>query len=253
MTNVNREFRQFGDKMYYMMILFILNFIIPVIPGILMLYFSIKILGDIKKANKELKKSELNNFRIYFINSYIFSLIVAVLIIVAAIFFVIAMWPLIELMQAQIQPTPDQIYAIFPSLIIPGILLIISLVVLLIVGILRYLAWGQLNEFFIENSKLFPEAIAHDARRGAENMKTASLCWILSFLIITIIIGLIYEIMGYIKLAKLRNLEYSSVQTTSQPTTAPSPRSGGQGNFCTYCGAKTEEGALFCANCGQHF
>lgn len=256
MTNdkVNREFRQFGDKMYYILILFIIGLIpgISAITGIITLYLSIKILSDIKSANKELKKKELDNFRTNFISSYILLLIIGILIIITVVFAVIAMWPLISvMMQTQIPPTPEQMFAILPSLIIPGILLLICLVLVLIVGILRYLAWGEMTEFFIENSGLFPEEIAHDARKGAENMKTASLCMILGFLVITLIIGLIYEIMGYIKLAKLRNLPYSSPQATSQTSSTPAPRSSSAGHFCPFCGAKTEEAATFCASCGQ--
>ena len=51
---VNWEFRQFGDKMFYILIFFLLNFIIPFLPGIVMLIFSLKALSDIKNANKDL-------------------------------------------------------------------------------------------------------------------------------------------------------------------------------------------------------
>ena len=68
---VNREFRQFGDRMFYILIFFLLNFIIPVIPGIVMLIYSFKALGDIKQANKELKSDDLDDFRSYFISSYV--------------------------------------------------------------------------------------------------------------------------------------------------------------------------------------
>ena len=223
---VNREFRQFGDRMYYMLILMILNFIpvISIVAKILMLYFSIKILGDIDSANKELKKKELEDFRSYFISSYVLIFVMGIILLIAMALFVIAIWPIVEIIQAGFEPTEEQIIAILPRLILPGVILLIGLLVLFIVGLLRYSAWGQLNEFFIENASLFPEAIAYDARKGAEYLKNASLCMILFFLIITIPIGIIYEIMGYIKLAKLRYLEYSSTQVTSQPSSAPPPQ-----------------------------
>ncbi len=256
---VNREFRQFGDKIYYMMIFFILSFIIPIIPSIVMLYFSISILGDTKRANRELNKSELANFRSYFISSYVLTFVVMIVLIIVGILLIIALLPLMEslmvLIETEVEPTLSQILEIFdeilPLLIILGLIVIICMIVVFIASILRYLAWGQLNEFFIKNSGLFPEAIAQDAQRGAKNLKMAGLCLILGFLVITIIIGLIYEIMGYIKLAKLRNLPYSTVETVSQPIKVQSIRNGVGGTFCMYCGAKKEEGAMFCANCGQ--
>ncbi len=252
---VNREFRQFGDRMYYMLILMVLSFFpgISIITSILTLYFSIKILGDIKSANKELKKKELDNFRTYFISSYVLILVMGIILAIAIALLVIGIWPLVQIMQAGYEPTQEQVVAILPGLIVPGVMLLIGLLVFFIVGILQYSAWSQLNEFFIENASLFPEAIAYDARKGSQYLKNASSCIILFFLIITIPIAIVYEIMGYVKLAKLRYLEYSSTQTASQPISTPITKTSGEGGFCPYCGSKKEEGAIFCANCGQHF
>ncbi|MBY8984801.1 MAG: zinc ribbon domain-containing protein [Candidatus Lokiarchaeota archaeon] len=249
MTNdtVNREFRQFGDRMFYILIFFLLNFIIPVIPGILMLIYSFQALGDIKKANKELKSDDLEDFRSYFISSYVLIFITGTIIIIAGILFAMAFWPYIA---SQTFPPLDDLLRL---ILIPGIIFVIGLVMLLIAGILRYSAWKNLNEFFIKNSEMFPEAIANDARKGSENLKTASLCMLLGFLIITILISIIYEIIGYAKLSKLKNLPYSSVNKPSQPIETPNSKTGGTTNFCPQCGAKKEEDATFCSSCGQQF
>lgn len=244
---VNREFRQFGDRMFFILIFFLLNFIIPVIPGIVMLIYTIKALGDIKNANRELKSDDLDDFRSYFISSYVLIFITGTIIIIAGILFVFAFWPYIE------SQTFPPVAELLNLILVPGIILIIGLVTLLIAGILRYSAWGNLNEFFIKNSELFPEAIAYDARKGSKNLKTASLCMLLGFLIITILISIIYEILGYAKLSKLKNLPYSGAPKASQPIETPSSKTGGSANFCPQCGAKKEENATFCASCGQHF
>ncbi len=249
MTNdtVNREFRQFGDKMFYILIFFLLNFIIPVIPGILMLIYSFQAIEDIKKANKELKSDDLEDFRSYFISSYVLIFITGTIIIIAGILFAIAFWPYIE---SQTFPPLEDLLRL---ILIPGIIFVIALITLLIAGILRYSAWKNLNEFFIKNSEMFPEAIAYDARKGSENLRKASLCMLLGFLIITILISIIYEILGYAKLSKLKNLPYSSANKPSQPIETPSSKTGGTTNFCPKCGAKKEEDATFCSNCGQQF
>ena len=249
MTNdiVNREFRQFGDRMFYILIFFLLNFIIPVIPGILMLIYSFQALGDIKKANKELKSDDLEDFRSYFISSYVLIFITGTIIVIAGIFVAIAFWPYIE--SQTVPPLED----LLRLRLIPGIIFIIGIVTLLIAGILRYSAWKNLNEFFIKNSGMFPEAIANDARKGSENLRTASLCMLLGFLVITILISIIYEIMGYAKLSKLKNLPYSSTNKSSQPIETPSSKTGGTAKFCPQCGAKKEEDATFCSSCGQQF
>lgn len=249
MTNdvVNREFRQFGDRMFFILIFYLLNFIIPVIPGILMLFYTIKALGDIKSANRELKSEDLEDFRSYYIISYVLIFITGTIIVIAGILAVISFWPYI------LTKTFPPLRILLRRLFIPGIFFIIGLVLLLISGILRYSAWGNLNEFFVRNSEIFPEEIAYDTKKGSKNLKTASLCMLLGFLIITIPISIIYEILGYAKLSKLKNLPYSGATKPSQPIKTPTSKTGGAVNFCPQCGAKKEEGATFCSSCGQQF
>jgi hypothetical protein len=210
-----------------------------------MLIYSFKALDNIKKANKELKSEDLEDFRSYFISSYVLLFITGTILIIAGIFGVIAFWPYIE---SQTIPPVGEILRL---ILVPGIFFIIGAIMLLIAGILRYSAWGNLNEFFEKNSEIFPEEIAYDVRKGSKDLKTASLCMLLGFLVITVLIGIIYEILGYAKLSKLRNLPYSETSKPSQPM--ETPRSEDVTKFCPHCGAKKEEGATFCTSCGQPF
>ncbi|MFX1395753.1 MAG: zinc ribbon domain-containing protein [Promethearchaeota archaeon] len=245
MTNINREFREFGDNMFYMLITFILNFVIPVIPGILMLYFMIKALGNIRRANIELKNNDLEEFRSTFISSYILFFIMELAVLIAVIQAVIVFWPYIE---TQTLPAEGDIPELLRSLVLPIIFLIIGLIFLIAAGISRLKAWRHLNYFFSSNSKLFPEAMGYDAVRGSENMKTASLCYIFGFLLIPILIGLIYELMGYIKLSKLRYLSFSSSSPTKQQVESKKVE---EIVYCRECGAQVEKSAGFCSSCGS--
>jgi len=117
-------------------------------------------------------------------------------------------------------------------------------------------AWRSLTDFFNQNRNLFPSYIALDASEGSDKLRTAALMNVLSFLIITIVIGFILQVVGYIKLAKLEEMIRFTETTQATPVTstqqvslaAPTPSNI---NFCPNCGAKMTGGLKFCGKCGS--
>ncbi|MHA1350173.1 MAG: hypothetical protein ACTSPZ_04960, partial [Promethearchaeota archaeon] len=80
-------------------------------------------------------------------------------------------------------------------------------------------AWRSLTDFFNQNRTLFPQHIVSEAAEGSDKLRSAALMNILSFLIITILIGWILQIIGYFKLAKLE--EITRFSETTPITAAP--------------------------------
>jgi hypothetical protein len=139
------------------------------------------------------------------------------------------------------------------------VLLVVELVIILISGIIEMTAWGELRNFFENNRELFPPWIVSDAIDGAEHLRTASFFYALAFLIVPIIVGLIFQIMGYFKLSKLRN-PYTfpkQKQEKKQPNISqnvpspPTPKKASIINYCYSCGKELrEKDQNFCSECG---
>ncbi len=117
-------------------------------------------------------------------------------------------------------------------------------------------AWRSLTDFFNQNRGLFPNYIASEASEGSDKLRTAALMYVLSFLIITILIGWILQIVGYFKLAKLEEIirDTETTQATPMPSTqpvslaAPTPSNV---KFCPNCGATITGEGKFCGECGS--
>ena len=244
---VTAEFRDFGRRMNIILICYILNFIIPVIPGIIMFIYSLMVLGNIKRVNEQLNSPNLRKFRSYYITSVVLSIVTGIVTILVMIPFLM---PLIEYAMEMdpADPMPD-INAFF-DLIYPIIIIgIIGFIIILSASILQMQAWDNLNAFFRLNSNLFPDNIAQDAIEGSKNLKTANLCMILIFLIITGIIAIIYMILGYSKLSRLNNLGVSPYKPAAQPA-APAQQAADK-RYCSSCGSPVKEEENFCNSCGE--
>ena len=254
---VIKEFRDFGKKMNIILICFLLNFFFSwlVIPGILLFIYSLLVLGDTKRANEQLNDKNLQKFRTYYITSVALSILTLIVLVIIAIPFVLDLVAyFISIDPASM--TPEQLMALLPTLLpmfIPILIIgAIGLVLIFISFIIQMQAWDNLNAFFRLNSDLFPDILANDAIEGSKNLKTASLCLILSFLIITIFIGLIYQILGYMKLSRLKNLGISYSKPSAQPQTSPAAQksSKDESRFCSECGVQVKESENFCNSCG---
>ena len=149
-----------------------------------------------------------------------------------------------------IYTTPDPyevLNTLFPMLFWILIIAAIGLVIIIIASIFQMKAWENLNAFFMENAGMFPGKIAEDAIEGTKNLRTASLCMALIFLLVTGIIGIIYQILGYSKLAKLKDLDkYAAGPPGQLPATEENTL-----RYCASCGSRVDPEKNFCQSCGE--
>jgi hypothetical protein len=244
-SNINMDFYEFGKKMKIVAIMVILM-IIPYAGNFLMLIgwiFAIMALQNIQNANFNLKNTDLEEFRSKYYTALILYIISSVAGIIG-LFFPINFLAFIYTMNFT---------SLIPSLAISGITLLLNF----IGAIIEYSAWGKLEFFFTQNRNIFPPYLANEASDGAHNLKNGALMYILFFLIITMLIGWIFRIIGYFKIAKLEQImSHPGVVSQPQPTmtttpTPPSSSSGTDKKYCPNCGAAIKGAGKFCGECGS--
>jgi len=247
MSNVEskNEFSEFGKKIKIVCVMTVLV-IIPFVGNFLSLIgfiFGLMAIGDIRKANDKLNQSSLENYRSKYTKALIIRMIGVVVSIVGSFY----------LLSNSINLSFIYNFSVFLT---NSIILFIGFVLNLIAGVNEMDAWRSLNDFFNQHRKLFPTYIVNEASEGSEKLRTAALMNILSFLIITILIGWILQIIGYIKLSKLERITgYATTPTTpptskAQPTSPSTPVPSGT-DFCSKCGARVAEEENFCPECGS--
>jgi uncharacterized membrane protein len=248
-ANINMHFYEFGKKMKIVAIMVILM-IIPYAGNFLMLIgwiFAILALQNIQSANFGLKNTDLEEFRSKYYIALIFYIISSVVGIVG-LFFPLNLLAFMLTMN-------------FVSLIPAITISVITFILNFIGAIIEYSAWGKLEFFFNQNGSIFPPYLAKEATDGAHNLKNGALMYILFFLFVTILIGWIFRIIGYFKLAKLEQMMSQpgvvsqpqlTMTTTQAPTQAPTQVPSGAGkNFCPNCGAEVKGAGKFCGECGS--
>ncbi len=206
-SDVNKEFSEFGGRMKVIAILTLVSVVIGIFTGVstdfafigfldaiivfVVFILYILMLGDIKSAGVMLNNKNLLNFRSKVIISFILGIIGMIIFTTGLVGIGITIFFIGNLI----------------LLPIPLTILIIGVILLLIAAILQIKAWSSLESFFTNNTTLFPEKIAKDARDGAKYCKIGA---ILDITIILTFIGDILRVIGYFKLAPLKYLESTS-------------------------------------------
>jgi len=240
--DVRKDFQEFGKNIQIVAICTVLT-IATGITTLIALIFIFLALGCIKKANIHLNNASLFEFRSKYIRGFVSRICGTVVLIIGgvnlALFFII--------------PTS---YPLYISLAL-SITLMVSGLVFILTGVAAEVkSWKNLKVFFENNSKMFPLNISKEAIEGCNKLKTGTILSAFAFLIIPGIIGFIYQIVGYFKLAKLENLSIyeasgTPITLTSVPESQPVNNFKTGINFCPNCGARLSGLGKFCALCGS--
>ena len=236
--NIMREFKEFGNKMNTLAILAIIIFITGIIGifirfvGFINLIFAVisffiflSALGNIKEAGYGLNNRDLLEFRS--------KIIIAMILGIPGLLFI----------------TLGIVLLILGFIIVAILFIVLAIIILLIAAIFNILAWGKLEDFFKANMNMFPANISNDARTGANLCKVGA---ILNITIILAFIGDILRIIGYFKLASLKNLGGAPSTPATRPAApAPAPAPAAAGRFCPNCGSSVTLGVNYCPSCGS--
>jgi uncharacterized membrane protein len=213
-------------------------------------------LKELKNLNRDVNNPYLNSFRSKYLTASVFKLIGALVIHAGAtmIYFNNLGFSLFY-------------FYSYVGLISPSIItFVIGFVIMIIGSSIEKGAWDNLKLFIYYNEDLLPKRIHYDTTAKIENLRSGALSWALGFLVITIAIGWILQLVGYFGLSsvadRLTRPEPIAPSTPRyqptvpatphyQPPTPPQeeqPESDIQ--FCAMCGSKVEKGAIYCLNCG---
>ncbi|MEE9376425.1 MAG: zinc ribbon domain-containing protein [Candidatus Lokiarchaeia archaeon] len=263
-SNLEIKWNKIGKKLRSIGGLFILIIIPYIAFAALTIQFIliIALINDLNDINRELKNPHLDEFRSRYLASSIIKFAGAIILNIACtmlvgVYFISFYGPIL----------PNMPFGPFIRFIPIIVLFIIGFVLMIVGSSIEIGAWDNLKSFITQNKEMFPK-MGKEALDGAEKLKTGATFWMLGFLIIPIVIGWIFHLIGYFTLSKIadqelviskepiRTVEPQYVYVTAPaPTHAPKPVSTlvqdtDKVNFCPLCGAKVNNRGLYCGECG---
>lgn len=226
-------------------------FIIPFLAFVTIPFhfiFAMVSLRNLKNMNHELNDGYLKSFYSKYLTASIFKLIGAILVHVGATMIFVINSSGFSLLY----------YYSYVGLISPSIIIFVIGFVFMIIGSgVEIGAWDNLKLFIFYTEETFSKRISSDTTTKIENLRAGALSWALGFLVITIIIGYILQLIGYFGLNSVAEKTQKSepfvpVTQYHQPASLPAPEQQPvvKKEFCAMCGASLSDGASYCANCG---
>ncbi|MFW9970001.1 MAG: hypothetical protein ACFFDF_07350 [Candidatus Odinarchaeota archaeon] len=251
-----KSLRSVGALLMFIFIPYLAFVIIPILFILAMIA-----IRNIKEMNHELNNSFLTNFHSKYLTASIVKFIGSIIVHVGSA--MLAIFLAFGPMMNPFYPLP------YPSRILPPtiILLIIGFIIMIIGSAVEVGAWDNLKLFIQDNKNMFPEKIQKDTITSVENLRTGAFLWALGFLIIPIVIGWIFQLIGYFTLSNAAKwgLEIEPITPIAQDIESiPSYPQKEQPismvtqedqpseviKFCPMCGASVQEGAKYCGECG---
>lgn len=258
-------FYEFGRYMRILGIAAILS-IFPYISilGMVITFIVIILISvDLRDINKSLKNPILEEFRGKLLSGILIRVIGTIICTISSL-----MIPVIIFIRNRIYGGIPWLY-FTPStgfIIGAAIAIFIGYILIIVGSSTEMIAWKNFTSFLQQNSNLVPQSVYGDLIEGADKARTGALLLALAFFVVTVFIGLIFQAVGYFKLASFyRLVETHQTKDVSEVKVPPKPKNEQQltsptilektpinsAKFCPICGEEVQVEARFCGVCGS--
>jgi len=244
------KLRSVGALLLFVFVPYLAFVIIPI-----QFILTLVAIKDIRDMNQELNNSFLYNFYTKYQTATIVKFIGSIVIHLGAA------------MIAAVLMFDFPYFLPFNGLPPAVVLLIIGFIIMIIGSAVEVGAWDNLKFFIQDRKEKFPTWNLYDTITSIENLRTGAFLWALGFLIIPIVIGWIFQLVGYFGLSNIAKwgMKFEPITPVSQdfqsiapvpqkyqPVVKPIPELKVVDviNFCPMCGANVSEGSKYCGECG---